>query len=384
MTNEYIRQNLVDEGLISAEAAERTRRLAFDPRKEADKVRRYEDASIRRMSRVCSDFIKLRESAILNVVADTELEFATNSDGANGEPTPARGPNDPHDEPEPADGPTEPFAAALCGDGADLDGGDNGARADAGTDYRIAIETGRDALRPLLAMTVDCPRPTLGGDRPAAGEKANNQPDAPIDEVGSPVDLPAWNPTSGLPRFAFDCFSGLLQGLLLLVCLWWAMASGQGEALREGPASKADVQVEPTAVKESGDRRLPEAGRVARPASASLNSSSGADLRAVGRASVPADQPVGLQPEPPGTEPAIEAANESRKRTNNTPIAQIKAMAICAGRRGGAGHLMVIAPPEDARRFKSGPRNSDRCAAKHRRRTKPRQSVRVARAPPWA
>jgi len=34
-----------------AEAAQRTRRLAFDPTEAADKVRRYEDASIRRMTR---------------------------------------------------------------------------------------------------------------------------------------------------------------------------------------------------------------------------------------------------------------------------------------------------------------------------------------------
>ncbi len=36
----------------------------------------------------------------------------------------------------------------------------------------------------------------------------------------------------------------LLQGLLLLVCLWWAMASRQGEALRRGPAPRADVPAE--------------------------------------------------------------------------------------------------------------------------------------------
>ncbi len=64
MTNQYIRQNLLDEERVSAEAAECVRRLAFDPRKEADKVRRYEDAAIRRMSRACADFVKLRESGI--------------------------------------------------------------------------------------------------------------------------------------------------------------------------------------------------------------------------------------------------------------------------------------------------------------------------------
>jgi hypothetical protein len=52
-----------------ADAAERIRRWAFDPRKEADMVRRYEDAAIRRMSRACNDFIKLRESGSLEADA---------------------------------------------------------------------------------------------------------------------------------------------------------------------------------------------------------------------------------------------------------------------------------------------------------------------------
>jgi len=132
MTNQYIRQGLAEAELTSAEAAERIPRLAFDPRKEADKVRRYEDASIRRMSRACSDFIKLRESAILDVVADPELEFAIRPDAAKCEVAPVTGSDDSKNEPE---------------------------------------------------------------------------SDAAIGEGGSPLELPAWNPTSGLPRFAFDCFS---------------------------------------------------------------------------------------------------------------------------------------------------------------------------------
>ncbi|MGO9469334.1 MAG: hypothetical protein ACLQVF_34870, partial [Isosphaeraceae bacterium] len=42
-----------------AEAAESTSRLAFDPGAAADKVRRYEDASIRRMTRACEDLVEL-------------------------------------------------------------------------------------------------------------------------------------------------------------------------------------------------------------------------------------------------------------------------------------------------------------------------------------
>ena len=63
-----------------AEAKGRKRRLAFDPGKEADKVRRYEDIAVRRMSRVCDDLIKLRrwgtleESAEPQLLAEAEIE----------------------------------------------------------------------------------------------------------------------------------------------------------------------------------------------------------------------------------------------------------------------------------------------------------------------
>ena len=45
-----------------AEAKDRKHRLAFDPGRDADKVRRYEDIAVRRLSRVCDDLIKLRRS----------------------------------------------------------------------------------------------------------------------------------------------------------------------------------------------------------------------------------------------------------------------------------------------------------------------------------
>jgi hypothetical protein len=47
----------------SAEAAERTRRLAFDPGPEADKVRKYEDIAVRRMWRACEELGKWRRFA---------------------------------------------------------------------------------------------------------------------------------------------------------------------------------------------------------------------------------------------------------------------------------------------------------------------------------
>jgi len=340
MTNQYIRQGQAEEKLTSAEAAERIRRLAFDPRKEADKVRRYEDASIRRLSRACSDFIKLRESGVLDEDADAEPEFAIRPDAAKSKPAPGTGWGDQkiilHGANVPADS-VVPSPPTSVGEGQ----GGGAPAASPRPVYRARSTPCRPAphLNPP-PLTPHPPRPV--GTSPQGGEggmrSESRKPgafrggtDARIDEATSPVDLPAWNPTSGLPRFAFDTFSSLLQGLLLLLCFWGAMSNGQGEALRPGPAPKAEVRVEPPAVTETDDRR----------------------------------------------------SNSQTRTTSDTPTAQIKAMAICAGRRGGAGLLIVIAPREDARSFERRPRHSDRCAAKYPRRTKPRQSVRVARAPPF-
>jgi hypothetical protein len=56
-----------------AEARERLRRLAFDPGQEADKVRRYEDIAVRRMTRVCEELIKLRRAGILDEAVERTL-----------------------------------------------------------------------------------------------------------------------------------------------------------------------------------------------------------------------------------------------------------------------------------------------------------------------
>ncbi len=58
-----------------AEAAESTSRLAFDAGAAADKVRRYEYASIRRMTRVCDDLAELRRSGTLDDDAQQEPEM---------------------------------------------------------------------------------------------------------------------------------------------------------------------------------------------------------------------------------------------------------------------------------------------------------------------
>ncbi len=59
-----------------AEAAEATRRLAFDPGAAADTVRRYEDASIRRMTRACEDLAKLRRSGMFDEDSPAACETA--------------------------------------------------------------------------------------------------------------------------------------------------------------------------------------------------------------------------------------------------------------------------------------------------------------------
>src|SRR5262249_46371593 len=67
----------------AAEAAERKRRLAFDPGAEADKVRRYEDIAVRRMSRVCDDLIKLRRSGALGGARDSRPAAANGLEEAD-------------------------------------------------------------------------------------------------------------------------------------------------------------------------------------------------------------------------------------------------------------------------------------------------------------
>ncbi len=83
MTNQYIRQNQGEQQLDPAEASEFIRRLAFDPRKEADNVRRYEGAAIRRMSRACADFIRLRDAAILDEDAEARPAAAAKFEISN-------------------------------------------------------------------------------------------------------------------------------------------------------------------------------------------------------------------------------------------------------------------------------------------------------------
>jgi hypothetical protein len=54
-----------------ADAAERSRRLAFDPGEAAERVRRYEDMATRRMTRACEDLANLRHSGLMGEVEES-------------------------------------------------------------------------------------------------------------------------------------------------------------------------------------------------------------------------------------------------------------------------------------------------------------------------
>jgi hypothetical protein len=131
-----------------AEAAERTRRLGFDPGAEADKVRRYEDASFRRMTRVCDDLAKLRRSGILDEDGNEEREL----------PGPARG-----WEPRPA--------CESCGDITNLDRREQPGSGDAGESIAKAEETNCNAPPPMSETTVHGPTTALHGE---VGEKSTS------------------------------------------------------------------------------------------------------------------------------------------------------------------------------------------------------------------
>ncbi len=113
------------------------------------------------------------------------------------------------------------------------------------TEYPIVF---LPCIPPVLALISPCaatekPQPTAGTAKKAPNRRL---------------------PTDGKPCGAMHSISGMLQGLLLLVCLWWAMASGQGEALRRGPALRAEVQVEPpvaTAI-DSSSQTSPQDARI--------------------------------------------------------------------------------------------------------------------------
>ncbi|MGO9916208.1 MAG: hypothetical protein ACLQIB_16080 [Isosphaeraceae bacterium] len=198
-----------------AEAAESTSRLAFDPGAAADKVRRYEDASIRRMTRACEDLVELRRSGIFDEDALDEAEL----------PIPAR-----VREPRLARGSRDviPDFARWKQPGSG-DDGECSAQAPLCDD----LESGSPAAVQVPETIVDGPPPTLDGERPATSENADIASDALPEESGSPAAVKASEAAVQGPRSLVPGNSGPWNILLLLlVCWWWFVGSGQWGALR--------------------------------------------------------------------------------------------------------------------------------------------------------
>jgi len=155
-----------------AEAAESTSRLAFDPGAAADKVRRYEDASIRRMTRACDDLAKLRRSGIFD--------------------------EDAQEQPEPARACQRRAAPGSRGDSADLDRCEQPGNGEGCESSAQAEETGCDEPTLMSEPTVDGPRCTVDGERPPACETANIDAGARLEESASPADMVhTWATASG-------------------------------------------------------------------------------------------------------------------------------------------------------------------------------------------
>jgi len=167
-----------------AEAAERLSRLAFDPSDVADKVRRYEDAAIRRMSRSCMDFIKVRQNGIFSEDADDEPGLVKAA-GAH---------DDEHD----------------------------------GT----AGETVLHAPTPVPEMTENSSPAAANGGPAAAGDTPMNETEAPHPAADlSARAQPSETKVNG-PRFTLHASGGTMLGLLFLALLAWLMASAQGAVRR--------------------------------------------------------------------------------------------------------------------------------------------------------
>jgi len=276
-----------------AEAAERTRRLAFDPGAAADKVRRYEDASIRRMTRACDDLAKLRRSGMLDEDADEEAESLD----------PARG--------------LEPRSACeLRGDIPDFARWKEPAGGADGASSAQAEETGCHAPPPPSETTVDGPPPTVQGDGPASGENTDVHSDAPPEGSVSRADAEPSKAAADSPRSTFLGNRAQWIVLLLAACCWWLVANGQGAALRRSPMSASSV-----------------ATHARRPA-VQPTAGSGDPRRTVGQGAALTGSPMSTSP----------VATRARRRR-----AQSEFTALWAGRAGSADHLTVAAPGGNTR-----------------------------------
>ncbi|MGO9918753.1 MAG: hypothetical protein ACLQIB_29150 [Isosphaeraceae bacterium] len=304
-----------------AEAAESTRRLAFDPGAAADKVRRYEDASIRRMTRACEDLAKLRRSGILDEDADVEP----------GLPDAPRG-RDPSSSGE------------LLGDSADLDRCEQPESGAGGESSGTGDEGSWDAPPPMSETTVAGWLATVHAERLGSGENTDRQPDAPQEASGSPAAVQAPETTVDGPRSTFNGNSGQWNALLLLVCFLSFAGSERLAAFHGG-------QLRPSQVKHHAERDdCSDCRRVTAHVGTTRGESIQITLHDSGRASLPASRSPrrrGRTLALPGTRMLINTG--VRRPTRSEAAARNEATAICGGRAGSADRLTVAAPTGNAR-----------------------------------
>ncbi len=322
-----------------AEAAESASRLAFDPGAAADKVRRYEDASIRRMTRACEDLVKLRRSGIFDEDPLEEAEL----------PIPARG-REPRLEHGSRDDISEFARWKPPRSGEDGESSAHAERTD--DDAPPPMSMSMSISKPALdgpRSHVDGLPPTVNGERPATSEKTDIASDAPPEESGFPSAAQASQTAVHGPRSLLPGNSGPWSILLLLVCFWWFVGSGRPAALRgnqlpsfqeEHHAERDDYPEEHHAERDDYSDRL----TVAAPAGTTRGQSIQITLDDSGRASLPA-RPFGCpSPRRLGRSLALPRSRKpiqtgERRPTRGEPAARNEATAIGSDSAESSGRV---------------------------------------------
>ncbi len=253
-----------------AEAAGRKRRLAFDPGEEADKVRRYEDAAIRRMSRACDDLIKLRRSGEFDTAPPADVPESEKCDHKAEETDPKSEQFDHNFEKinpksENADGERSRLAVdsdrARVGQPFQADM----RRESPGDDSDVGLESpaeGSDVMLESLTYGSDVvpERPTEHSDFSLESltfgsgverETGTDVKEGLLASHQSPVAGDPLKPAGPVSRSAAPGNGGLLQALLLVVGLCWLLASGQWAPLSGQPLRPLSA---PSASEGSGNR----------------------------------------------------------------------------------------------------------------------------------
>ncbi len=225
-----------------AEAAEATRRLAFDPGAAADKVRRYEDASIRRMTRACDDLAKLRRSGMFDedqpaayetgsIEASTPLDESGLSGAAQASETTSGGwgPSPEGDAPS-----SEASALGACRLSPARPQPPNACQP-----QRDDLESCSPAAAQAFETTVDGSPAPVYEDRPGSDENTEIASEGPPEEPRSAAAAQAPETTVHGPRSTLNGNTGPWNALLLAVCFWLSLAQNKATAICTGRAGSA-------------------------------------------------------------------------------------------------------------------------------------------------